>query len=305
MTRRTFRGPAALLLAGAAFMAAAPAQAGVFDTLFGRSTATPTDGSAATSSPGRRQWLLAEFTELRLQPRESGAAANEHPQAIGAAQIRNWLQGISLQRGNQREPLFGADELSSLPPVIADALAVATPQDDLLLLSTSRREGGLLGTPYGLTARLFVQGGALQLIVHDARLDFYNEYRGARILPEFRFGSRSAAGTVMISSVEATAQRGDWLAFALAPKAAGAAPVAPGMAAPAAAPAPAPAAPAPRGVAPSAPPTPPAVATPPSRDARFYDEQEQRLRSLKRLRDQNLITEEEYQSKRKEILQSL
>ncbi|WP_348755097.1 SHOCT domain-containing protein [uncultured Aquincola sp.] len=295
------RGLAALALAAAALAATAPAQAGVLDTLFGKS-ASSTDGATPGSTPGRRQWLLGEFTELNLQPREAGAPANEHPQAVPAAQIRNWLQGVAFMRGNSREPLFGADESSSLPQVIADALAVATPQDDLLLLSTSRREGGLLGTPYGLTARIFVQGGALQLIVNDARLDFYNEYRGARILPTFKFGSRNAAGHARLSSPDATSTRADWLAFALAPRAAmpAAAPAPAGAVAPAAAAAPA------RAAAPAAAPaaTPPAPAAA-SRDARFYDEQEQRLRSLKRLRDQNLITEEEYQAKRKEILQAL
>jgi hypothetical protein len=41
------------------------------------------------------------------------------------------------------------------------------------------------------------------------------------------------------------------------------------------------------------------------RDAAFFEEQEQRLRSLKRLRDANLISEEEYQAKRRQILGTL
>jgi hypothetical protein len=41
------------------------------------------------------------------------------------------------------------------------------------------------------------------------------------------------------------------------------------------------------------------------RDDRFFEEQEQRLRGLQRLREQNLITEEEFQRKRREILQLL
>jgi hypothetical protein len=41
------------------------------------------------------------------------------------------------------------------------------------------------------------------------------------------------------------------------------------------------------------------------RDAAFLEEQENRLRTLKRLRDANLVTEEEYQRKRKEILDAL
>ncbi|MBI5717233.1 MAG: SHOCT domain-containing protein [Burkholderiales bacterium] len=41
------------------------------------------------------------------------------------------------------------------------------------------------------------------------------------------------------------------------------------------------------------------------RDAAFYEQQELRLRALQRLREQGLITEEEYQRKRREILDAL
>ncbi|MCV4785369.1 SHOCT domain-containing protein, partial [Escherichia coli] len=41
------------------------------------------------------------------------------------------------------------------------------------------------------------------------------------------------------------------------------------------------------------------------RDAHFYEEQEQRLQALKRLRERDLISEEEYRAKRKEILDAL
>jgi ABC-type phosphonate transport system ATPase subunit len=41
------------------------------------------------------------------------------------------------------------------------------------------------------------------------------------------------------------------------------------------------------------------------RDAAFFEEQELRLRTLKRLRDNGLITEEEYQQKRREVLERL
>ncbi len=65
---------------------------------------------------------------------------------------------------------------------------------------------------------------------------------------------------------------------------------------------------APAAVAPAvAPATPPAAATAPQRprDAAFFEEQELRLRTLKRLRDSGLITEQEYQQKRKEVLEQL
>lgn len=84
-------------------------------------------------------------------------------------------------------------------------------------------------------------------------------------------------------------------------------------AAAAAAPAPtAPTAPTPT-VAPAATPVPAAAAAAGAarpaahapRDAAFYEEQENRLRALRRLRDAKLITEDEFQRKRKEIIDAL
>jgi Short C-terminal domain len=42
-----------------------------------------------------------------------------------------------------------------------------------------------------------------------------------------------------------------------------------------------------------------------ARDAAYFEEQEYRLRTLKRLRDSNLISEDEYQQKRREVLDKL
>ncbi len=68
-----------------------------------------------------------------------------------------------------------------------------------------------------------------------------------------------------------------------------------------------PAAPSARSNPTTAPAAPAAVAPPPRRphDAAFYEEQEQRLRALKRLRESNLITEDEYQLKRRQVLDQL
>src|SRR6185369_9115050 len=142
----------------------------------------------------------------------------------------------------------------------------------------------------------FAQGGMLNLMVHDARLDFVNAYIGSHITPQFDFGTRAKASTVSLQSAGAPNRRGDWIGF---PLAAATAPAAPVLTAPAAAPAPLVAPPA---VAPA--PAPAAPAARP-RDAAFYEEQAQRLKGLKMLRDQGAITEEEYQQKRKEILSTL
>lgn len=147
--------------------------------------------------------------------------------------------------------------------------------------------------PTAVTARLFVQGGQLQLIVRDARFEFYDTYRGTHQPPRFDFGSRTANGSASLRSAGATNRRADWLSIPLVPVSVQAAPANPAM--PAAAPA-------------AVAPTPSPAAAPVVRkplDAAGAEDIERRLETLKRLRDKGLITEEEYQHKRKEILQLL
>ncbi|MCW7540941.1 SHOCT domain-containing protein [Aquabacterium sp. A7-Y] len=297
------RTPAALACAAAAAFAlsAPPAAAGVMDFLFGsKAQQNPSDTGGKAGHSKRRIWSIGEFTAVRLEPAEAGAPANQHPAVVTPEQLSRWLGGVSFSAGERSEALFHPDELKYLVEPLFHALKNAGPGDDVLLLSTSKRDGGLLSVGYGVTARLFVQGGELHLIVNDTRLDFVNAYRGSHIVPDFTFGSRTRQGAAQLSSATGASRRADWVAFSLAEAAAPAPAPAAAVAAPArpavtAAPAPS-VAPAPAAAAPAAPGV---------RDNRFFEEQEQRLRTLKRLREQNLISEEEFQQKRREILQTL
>jgi len=227
--------------------------------------------------PAQRNWDIREFTYIKRVAREAGAGANEHPVKLSAADLARRLSPITLDND---EPLFGKAELAELAGPLSAALAAAGPGDDLVLLSTSQRGGPLLSSRLALTARVFVQGGELNLIVHDARLDFYDRYIGTHTLPAFTFGSRAQPGPVRMQCPGAVPVRPDWLALP------------PVEAAPAAA------------AAAAAPVTAPAAA-PKARDEAFYAIQQQRLRGLKGMRDQDLITQEEYQKKRQEIIDGL
>lgn len=282
---------------------AAGAQAGVMDYLFGAKKPEPTETAA---NPDRRTWRVGEFTAVQLARSEPGSAANQHPANLHPEGIKQQLALVRVLVKGRSQPLFSADELNELAEPLAQAFANAKPGDDVLLLSTSRRDGGVLSTPLGMTARLFVQGGALNLIVNDARRDFVNAYIGSRIAPQFEFGSRTKAGEASLQSAAAPNKRADWIALPVAAAATpAAAPIAPpAVPAPiqprAAAAVPSPA------VSPAVHPAPvaaPAAAR--ARDDAFYAEQAQRLKGLKSLRDQGAITEDEYQQKRREILSTL
>ncbi|AKJ29704.1 hypothetical protein AAW51_3013 [Caldimonas brevitalea] len=284
------------------------------DFLFGSSDKGNSQATQEQAAPAssRREWTLGEFSKVKLDAAEPGAA-NQHPANVPQDVLTQSLGSITISVKGQNEPLFHPEELKDVVWALSSAFKHASPGHDVLLLSTSKRGAGIFSTAYGVTARLFVQDGRLQVIVHDTRLDFVDAYRGSRILPDFKFGSRASAGTAQLTSSAGAARRPDWLSFPLsqqagnpvaAPAGAAATPAAPP--APGVAPAPANAAPAPVPAAtPAVPAAAPAPAPAASRDGRFYEEQEQRLRTLKRLRDQNLISEEEYQQKRREILQTL
>lgn len=274
----------------------APARAGVMDMLFGTADKA-TDGGKPDAR--RRSWTVHEFTVVRLAARESGAPANQHPFTAQPEALRQQLAQVRFDVGSGTQPLFATDELGDLLGPLVDALATAGPDDDLLLLSSSRRGGGLFQQPLAVTARLFVQGAQLQVIVSDTRYEFYNEYRATGRPPQFNFGSRTKAGGASLRSSSGTQTRSDWLALPLSVTAV-AAPLPalqppPGVVAPTSA----------ATVAAPMAPAPAAVPTPRPRDPGYADEIEQRLTTLKRLRDRGLISEEEYQQKRREILQAL
>ncbi len=280
-------------LCGGLALGAVPAHAGLIDSLFGSKSA---ETAPLASDSARRTWQIGEFTTVQLVPAEAGATPNQHPARLSTDVLRWQLGGIRTTVDGKTVNLFAADEINDFAEPLAQAFALAGPSDDVLLISASRRGASFRRTVTAATARLFVQDGSLQFIVRDARREFVKEYISSRTPPKFDFGSRSVASKVAVSNSAATVRRSDWLALGMTlPGAAAAAPVAtPPAAAPAVA--------TPTAQAPMAPATTsPAVAAPEP----LQTELEHRMATLKRLRDRGLISEEEFQEKRKEVLKQL
>ncbi len=253
---------------------------------------TPSEVSAAGTevTARQREWRIQELTWVRLVPAEAGGSAgNAHPSVVAPEMLRRALGSLSTVFKGRTETVFSNEELDELVGPISAALAAAAPGNDVEVLSTARRHGNFLSTPYGVTARLFVSDAGLNLIVQDARLDFYHAYRATKVLPALQYGSRRTGGATMLTTPLGQSLRGDWVIFPLQALSSVVA---------------SPAGPAPLPAMSAAPPS-AAPAAAARRDDRFFEEQEQRLRGLQRLREQNLITEEEFQRKRREILQLL
>lgn len=256
----------------------------------------------ARGSEPPTQWDLGSFSYVKLVPAEPGAGPNAQPATVAPGTLAVLLGSVRATLGGKAVPLFHKDELAGLAPALSQALAQAGPDQDVVLVSTSRR-GHYLQRAEGLTARVFLRDGALNLLVHDARLAFMDAWLESDTLPTFVFGSRTAPGDAQLQAAAATAVRPDWLALPLTPAVAAApapaavpaaapAPAVPPVAAPAPVPAPAPA------------PAPPEAAPTPQAEA-AYQAKAERLRTLQRLRDEHLITEAEYQARREAILKSL
>jgi hypothetical protein len=279
-----------------------PAQAGWLDSILGTRPAAVE--AVRPGQAGQRVWRIKDFMTVELVAREANSPANQLPMKIDAEALRQLLTPIRVVEQGSTQPLFVADEIAELTAPLQQALALAGPNDDVLLLSSARRGSAVVLAPTAITARLWVQGDSLQLIVHDANLDFYDAYRGNRIVPKWNFGSRATPGTASLQSANARNLRSDWLAMPLQVATAAAAtsattvPLAPVAATP----------PVVRAVAPAATavtlPAAAAAATP-TATGRDPEAIEQRLLLLKRLHANGLISDDEYQQKRKEILQQL
>ncbi|NTV75495.1 MAG: SHOCT domain-containing protein, partial [Holophaga sp.] len=229
----------------------------------------------------RRTWDFGILSYVRRTPAEKGAPPNAHPLAVEPAALAQALASVRFANEAKDDPLFTPAEADAMSKAMAEAFAAAGPGEDLVVLSTLKRESGFFAESFGVTARVFATGGRLNLIVHDTRLDFVYAYNLDNRLPPFEYGSRDKAGAAVLKAPGAEARRADWLVLPLA-----AAKPAPAPEVPAVAPAPAPKAAEPVAKAPAA--VPASI--------------EERLRGLKRFREQDLITEAEYARQKEELL---
>lgn len=225
-------------------------------------------------------WRVGEYSGVRRVPKEAGSGANDYAGPWMERDVGELLQQVSFEASGKRaQPLFGRDEADALARVLVDAFAVANVDEDILIASTARREGGLLDMPKTVTARVFVSEGQLNLIVHSVREDAASYWRGTKLVPSLTFGSRQHASTTKLVAPQGSNRRGDWLQLAIGRKA----------------------------VTRTQPPpvTPVRTAASPARDESFYAQQAQRLKGLQALHTQGLISDAEYQDKREEVLKGL
>lgn len=280
-----------LALCLAAFVSM-PSHAGLLDNLFpsGQDEQRVQEWEANPTQDLR--W--GDWERLRLAPSGTNAR-NQHPVQLTPEQIASTLATIQVRPFQEVSPLFSDDELKKFALPISIALAKAAPGQDVEFLSVGQH--GLLGIiapQLANVGRIFYADGRLNVILGMAHKEFLGDYlRGSRRKPVFYFGSRAKTSPeVKITGADrgdGKVLRDDWISLAVVAgrnTSSGKINTTPAATVPAAQ--------APAAVTPAA----------DTADA-LASKSSVRLKALRSLKDQGLVTEEEYRQKRAEILKDL
>jgi len=263
--------------------------------------------SSGTALAGRDKTIWQsrdQFVAIEKQDGE-GTAANDHPAKLSAEQLRSMLESLEITETDKNKvlPVFNEPEREILVEMLREGLSLAGPKEDVTFAVI-----GQFPTLFGLarerkvtTGRVFYRGGELNIIFGMVHRDFRDneDRRLAPFVPGSRTRPAELGGRISASAGEpgSTMKRGDWIV--LSPASIGSSPGMPGESAtPAMKPE-------------QAERRPPETGTTRKQESKPAkpDKQgrtvEERLMLLNDLRNKKLITEEEYRSKRLEILNEL
>ncbi len=270
----------------------------------------------ASSNKTREIWKsLDEFVVLAPQDARTGNAVprNDQPVVIEPANLAAALAKLRVHEGSAQEavPLFENDAARRLAAPLSTALSRAAADQDILFAIEMLQKAAIFGSkPVSVAGRAFYQNERLHLIIGELHVSTvppeYKNYpigypKPDRRLHPHQTGERSReahydpaahfeTGDDVTLFVQDGKPRDDWLVLNVS---ALASPDQRAAATATSAPSVTPQNPLPA----SAGAAKPSTSVPPSI--------EERLRRLKHLREQDLITEEEYNRKRSEILDQL
>ena len=276
-------------------------------------------GTGPMRNPNIVRALYSEqFSNVLLVNREAGSQPNAHPVQIGTDTLASMLAEVNMRKsaGAKPEPLFSDDDVKVLSAWLANGLAAATPDQEVVFSYAQAQGMGLFTLKYLTTGRVFYRDGHLNIIFGVVEAVYEAEY-----LAEGRFRPRPVGSRFMSTMqneldrqlvtdnqvLPGAPGRTDWLVLSVPTGAHAPAPGQIQTPPPAQSttlfqdlfqsktPAPAPV----QAAAPAPAPTP--AATPAATPASIED----RLSALKKLHDSGLITDQEFNDKRKQILDGL
>jgi hypothetical protein len=249
-----------------------------------------------------------------------GAALRyDHPATLSSERVASVLASVEVEefsffKWRNEGALFVAEDVATLAPRLTEGLRKAAPDQWVYFSIRSVPRSLTFGAARLSDGIAFVKDGKLNLVFDNIGYVENVDIRPSRLDP--RDAATSANVRLAAKSPDAPGaapplvpgdrwlghERTNWLVFDLA-TAAASAPRPQAVATPAAPPVAPPAATPPPAVV--APPAPAGVSAAPTAPAPSPQDPEERLRKLKDLRDKGLITPEEYEKKRQEILKGL
>lgn len=253
-------------------------------------------------------------TTVKAPPKAS--PPSQAPERLDAAQLQGALSKLQVRHGDDRkpEPVFVGNELKTLTPQLGKALKVLQPGQDVVFAVTGRTHpNNAFEELRVVTGRMFFNNGDLNVIFGLMHGEFQGEFRATGMLKAFNPGyrdRRESSGWELVPQGNvkvASSQRSDWVV--LSPAAWNIRQPATRLAMPGSVPAPSSSgqaaqngSSAPR-LAPQGENAAPMQPVPPAQA--YYERFKRRLEALQKLRKAGVITEKEYQEKRKQILNQL
>jgi hypothetical protein len=280
-----------------------------------------------TCPPRSLAWSTGQYSQIYLV-NEPLTVPNFHPQNLSVERLTKALAVLRERSQGQPRKIFDKAASADFANGLAVAVAKAGPQQDLLFMIASDVDtGAWFDRRFGQSGRAFLDARGLNLIFGEVEVDFIPSYEATRNVHTFDFGSRSKASGVVLGDDNLNHPRQDWVVIPLAttfdrttgeqtvvpvlpPGVSSGASSTPTAEKPTS---PYPPESTPAQVAPPQPAagqsaSPPAVepsGTAAKHEGEPGEEVERRLLALQRLRQRGLITEEEYQEKRREVLSHL
>lgn len=184
-----------------------------------------------------------QHVKLVKREQEDGAArdaVNDHPVELGADQVATVLGTITMQHTGgiivektEAMAVFSEREIQTLAPHISRGLARAQPDEEIIFMVAGRHEGAIAKEVKGSTGRVFYADGKLNLILGEVHKPMMDKNQKERALAAgcgdcpmderviyFRPASRNKAGKVpepitTTAGIDFKKQgnkiRGDWL----------------------------------------------------------------------------------------------
>ncbi len=214
-----------------------------------------------------------QFRSVIVINQEANSPANQVGVTISAKTVENLLRLIKIRKQQDPEFLFETEEAKILSQGLAKALSSTKDKEDVVFFYPQERGFGLFKEHYMTTGRVFITQDNLNIVFGNIQQSYEGQWKHANVFRQFQPGSRNSSSLVdwtILNNKQAKVNqdRKDWVQISITPVT--------------------------------------ETKTTQSLDKKpASSSAEERLQKLLEIKTKGLIDEQEYQSKRQEILNSL